>query len=156
MLTEIGPNFIQTMAPVASELQPSGYGLGGFSYKTLDSEATDSSKANGKLIDWFNVQFYNGAPVTLLSKKTKCNKKGLTSSPRLGRRQHARRLPSHCQQRLRRQPRRARRPRQPLRWRQRLVSIVSVSKDNLISALKLRELLWRCHWLGVLGCWFGG
>lgn len=48
------------MAPVASELQPSGYGLGGFSYKTLDKTATASNKPNGKLINWFNAQFYNG------------------------------------------------------------------------------------------------
>ncbi|KXS95712.1 hypothetical protein AC578_10771 [Pseudocercospora eumusae] len=58
--SDFGSNFILTMAPVASELQPSGYGLGGFSYKTLDSQATSSSKPNGKLVNWFNAQFYNG------------------------------------------------------------------------------------------------
>ncbi|CAK3898187.1 glycoside hydrolase family 18 [Lecanosticta acicola] len=57
---DFGPNFILTMSPVASELQPSGSGLGGFSYKTLDSKATASSKPAGKLINWFNAQFYNG------------------------------------------------------------------------------------------------
>ncbi|KXS93387.1 hypothetical protein AC579_3418 [Pseudocercospora musae] len=57
---DFGTNFITTMSPVASELQPSGYGLGGFSYKTLDSQATSSTKPNGKLINWFNPQFYNG------------------------------------------------------------------------------------------------
>jgi hypothetical protein len=48
------------MAPVASELQPEGYGLGGFNYKTLDSEATAADKPNGKLVNWYNAQFYNG------------------------------------------------------------------------------------------------
>lgn len=57
---DFGPNFLLTMSPVASELQPSGYGLGGFSYKTLDSKATATNKPNGKLINWFLPQFYNG------------------------------------------------------------------------------------------------
>jgi hypothetical protein len=48
------------MAPVASDLEPSGRGLGGFSYLHLDAQALSSDKPNGKLIDWFNVQFYNG------------------------------------------------------------------------------------------------
>ncbi|EME43011.1 glycoside hydrolase family 18 protein, partial [Dothistroma septosporum NZE10] len=57
---DFGTNFLLTMAPVASELQASGYGLGGFSYKTLDRYATNSSRPNGKLVNWYNVQFYNG------------------------------------------------------------------------------------------------
>ncbi|KAF2213982.1 glycoside hydrolase family 18 protein [Cercospora zeae-maydis SCOH1-5] len=57
---DFGPDFILTMAPVASELQPSAIGLGGFSYKTLDAEATASDKPNGKLVSWYNAQFYNG------------------------------------------------------------------------------------------------
>ncbi|KAM3416379.1 hypothetical protein BST61_g7977 [Cercospora zeina] len=58
--SDFGPDFILTMAPVASELQPSAIGLGGFSYKTLDAEATASNKPNGKLVSWYNAQFYNG------------------------------------------------------------------------------------------------
>ncbi|KAI5358269.1 putative glycoside hydrolase family 18, catalytic domain, glycosyl hydrolase family 18 (GH18) active [Septoria linicola] len=57
---DFGSNFILTMSPVASELQPSGYGLGGFSYKTLDYYARNSAKPNGKIVNWFNAQFYNG------------------------------------------------------------------------------------------------
>lgn len=57
---DFGNNFILTMAPVASDLQPDEYGLGGFSYKTLDSKATASGKPNGKLVNWYNAQFYNG------------------------------------------------------------------------------------------------
>ncbi|EME44889.1 glycoside hydrolase family 18 protein [Dothistroma septosporum NZE10] len=57
---DFGKDFILTMAPVASELQPVPYGLGGFSYSLLDSQATASDKPNGKLVDWFNAQFYNG------------------------------------------------------------------------------------------------
>jgi hypothetical protein len=48
------------MAPVASDLQPSGFGLGGFSYPHLDAQAVSPDKSNGKLVDWYNVQFYNG------------------------------------------------------------------------------------------------
>jgi hypothetical protein len=57
---DFGREFILTMAPVASDLEPSGRGLGGFSYLHLDAQALSSEKPNGKLIDWFNVQFYNG------------------------------------------------------------------------------------------------
>ncbi|KAM3425064.1 hypothetical protein BST61_g7031 [Cercospora zeina] len=57
---DFGPKFLITMSPVASELQPSGYGLGGFSYKTLDYYANNSFKPNGKIVNWFNAQFYNG------------------------------------------------------------------------------------------------
>ncbi|KAK4625603.1 uncharacterized protein CLAFUR5_05713 [Fulvia fulva] len=57
---DFGKDFILTMAPVASELQPAGYGLGGFSYKTLESKATASDKPNGKIVNWYNAQFYNG------------------------------------------------------------------------------------------------
>lgn len=57
---DFGPDFILTMAPVASELQPNPIGLGGFSYKTLDAEANASDRPNGKLVNWYNCQFYNG------------------------------------------------------------------------------------------------
>lgn len=48
------------MAPVASALMPNGAGLSGFDYADLDSQATDSSRPNGKLVSWYNAQFYNG------------------------------------------------------------------------------------------------
>ncbi|KAI5356843.1 Putative glycoside hydrolase family 18, catalytic domain, glycosyl hydrolase family 18 (GH18) active [Septoria linicola] len=57
---DFGSNFILTMAPVASDLQPNPIGLGGFSYKTLDAQATSSAKPSGKLVNWYNAQFYNG------------------------------------------------------------------------------------------------
>lgn len=57
---DFGNDFILTMAPVASDLQPGEYGLGGFSYSSMDSQATASGKPNGKLVNWFNAQFYNG------------------------------------------------------------------------------------------------
>ncbi|KAF2722570.1 glycoside hydrolase family 18 protein [Polychaeton citri CBS 116435] len=60
LYADLGPSFILTMAPVATDLQPSGFGLSGVSYSALDAGATADDKSNGKLIDWFNVQFYNG------------------------------------------------------------------------------------------------
>ncbi|KAK4502288.1 hypothetical protein PRZ48_005713 [Zasmidium cellare] len=57
---DFGTDFILTMAPVATDLQPNEYGLGGFKYSTMDSQATASGKPNGKLVNWFNAQFYNG------------------------------------------------------------------------------------------------
>jgi len=48
------------MAPVASALMPGGPGLSGFDYTTLDSMATSSTRPNGRLVDWYNAQFYNG------------------------------------------------------------------------------------------------
>ncbi|KAK6347206.1 hypothetical protein TWF696_007280 [Orbilia brochopaga] len=59
---DFGPKFILTMAPVASDMFPKEYavGLSGFSYHDLDSMAFAWNKPGGKLIDWFNVQFYNG------------------------------------------------------------------------------------------------
>lgn len=48
------------MAPVASDLTPAEIGLGGFSYSDLDAQAISLLKPNGKLINWFNAQFYNG------------------------------------------------------------------------------------------------
>ncbi|EMC93193.1 glycoside hydrolase family 18 protein [Baudoinia panamericana UAMH 10762] len=59
---DFGDDFIMTMAPVAACMIPSyqNNGLSGFSYFTLDSEATDSNRPNGKLVNWYNAQFYNG------------------------------------------------------------------------------------------------
>ena len=51
--TDFGPNFLITMAPVATDLTE-GYGLSGFSYHDL------YKSAYGKYIAWFNVQFYSG------------------------------------------------------------------------------------------------
>lgn len=50
------------MAPVASALLPGGSGVGlhGFSQREMDDQATDSSRPNGKLVSWYNAQFYNG------------------------------------------------------------------------------------------------
>ncbi|KAK5110466.1 hypothetical protein LTR62_005817 [Meristemomyces frigidus] len=58
--TDFGSDFILTMAPVASALMPAGPGLSGFDYTTLDSQATSSTRPNGKLVTWYNAQFYNG------------------------------------------------------------------------------------------------
>ncbi|KAK5119567.1 hypothetical protein LTR85_007395 [Meristemomyces frigidus] len=57
---DFGSDFILTMAPVASAMWPDGPGLSGFDYPTLDAQATDASRPNGKLVDWYNAQFYNG------------------------------------------------------------------------------------------------
>lgn len=57
---DFGSSFLLTMAPVASALLPSGTGLSGFDYHDLDAQATDSSRPNGKLVNWYNAQFYNG------------------------------------------------------------------------------------------------
>lgn len=58
--TDFGSDFILTMAPVASAMTPGGPGLSGFDYSTLDAMANDTSRPNGKLVDWYNAQFYNG------------------------------------------------------------------------------------------------
>lgn len=50
------------MAPVASALLPNtaSTGLHGFSALDLDAQATEPSRPNGKLVNWYNAQFYNG------------------------------------------------------------------------------------------------
>ena len=48
------------MAPVASAMWPEGPGLSGFDYPTLDAQATEPARPNGKLVSWYNAQFYNG------------------------------------------------------------------------------------------------
>jgi len=58
--SDLGPSFILTLAPVASDLTPREIGLGGFSYSQLDRQATAAGKPNGKLVNWYNAQFYNG------------------------------------------------------------------------------------------------
>ena len=59
--TDLGPDFLLTMAPVASALLGSGgNGLHGFNQKEMDDQATDPARPNGKLVSWYNAQFYNG------------------------------------------------------------------------------------------------
>jgi len=58
---DMGPDFLLTMAPVASAMLGSGgNGLHGFSQKEMDDQATDPVRPNGKLVSWYNAQFYNG------------------------------------------------------------------------------------------------
>ena len=49
---DFGDDFIITMAPIQSSLQTDYPGMGGFIYKDL------YNSPDGKLIDYFNVQFY--------------------------------------------------------------------------------------------------
>ncbi|PTB63107.1 glycoside hydrolase family 18 protein [Trichoderma citrinoviride] len=49
---DFGPDFLITLAPVASALENSG-NLSGFDYNTLQ-------QAQGADIDWYNTQFYSG------------------------------------------------------------------------------------------------
>ncbi|KAF2774542.1 glycoside hydrolase [Teratosphaeria nubilosa] len=58
--TDLGPDFVLTMAPVASALLPDGPGLSGFDYVALDQQAVSSTRPTRKLVDWYNAQFYNG------------------------------------------------------------------------------------------------
>ncbi|KAK5174551.1 uncharacterized protein LTR77_001632 [Saxophila tyrrhenica] len=51
---DFGKDFIITMAPVASDLPAGGSGLSGFSYSRLER-----SRA-GKLVNWYNGQYYSG------------------------------------------------------------------------------------------------
>lgn len=60
LYADFGRDFILTMAPVATDLQPQERGLGGFKYSQLDAQATAADKPHGKIINWFNTQFYNG------------------------------------------------------------------------------------------------
>ncbi|KAM0255527.1 hypothetical protein ACHAQJ_005674 [Trichoderma viride] len=50
--TDFGPDFLITLAPVASALENSS-NLSGFNYNTLQA-------AEGSSIDWYNGQFYSG------------------------------------------------------------------------------------------------
>lgn len=58
--TDLGTDFILTMAPVASALLRNGSGLHGFPQKDMDDQATEPARPNGKLVNWYNAQFYNG------------------------------------------------------------------------------------------------
>jgi hypothetical protein len=56
----MGTDFILTSAPVASALTTNGPNISNLSYFDLDAQATDSSRPNGKLVNWYNAQVYNG------------------------------------------------------------------------------------------------
>ena len=55
---DFGSGFIVTLAPVAKDLTAEPKGFSGFDHKELDALAVDEHGT--PLIDWFNVQFYNG------------------------------------------------------------------------------------------------
>ncbi|KAI9641634.1 hypothetical protein NHQ30_009488 [Ciborinia camelliae] len=55
---DMGPNFVITMAPVASALSYGG-GLSGFSYSDLDAQARDPYTGT-PMISFYNAQFTNG------------------------------------------------------------------------------------------------
>lgn len=57
---DLGTDFILTMAPVASALLRNGSGLHGFPQRDMDDQALEPSRPNGKLVNWYNAQFYNG------------------------------------------------------------------------------------------------
>ena len=58
--TDLGTDFILTMAPVASALLRNGSGLHGFPQHDMDDQAIEPARPNGKLVSWYNAQFYNG------------------------------------------------------------------------------------------------
>ncbi|GAB7335439.1 hypothetical protein MBLNU13_g07806t1 [Cladosporium sp. NU13] len=57
---DLGTDFILTMAPVASALLRNGSGLHGFPQRDMDDQALEPARPNGKLVSWYNAQFYNG------------------------------------------------------------------------------------------------
>jgi len=60
LYTDMGSEFLLTMAPVASALQsPDGGDLSGFSYFDLDTEAVIPGTTT-PLVTWYNAQFYSG------------------------------------------------------------------------------------------------
>jgi chitinase len=62
---DFGASFLVSMAPVQSSLQSNGPGMGGFSYKDLLN--TDE----GKMIDYYNGQFYSDYSETAFSQVIK-------------------------------------------------------------------------------------
>jgi len=55
----MGPDFLITLAPVASALvSPTGGDLSGFSYFDLDAQAVNAD--GSKQVSWYNGQFYSG------------------------------------------------------------------------------------------------
>ncbi|KAH8917734.1 glycoside hydrolase family 18 protein [Atractiella rhizophila] len=60
LYNDMGPNFILTLAPVASALaSETGGDLSGFSYFELDQRAVVPGTTT-KLVSWYNAQFYSG------------------------------------------------------------------------------------------------
>lgn len=61
LATDMGDAFTITMAPVASDFI-TGHGLEGVSwnYSRLDAAATSATRPGGKIVNWYNVQFYDG------------------------------------------------------------------------------------------------
>lgn len=57
---DLGTDFILTMAPVASALLRNGSGLHGFPQRDMDDQAVEPARPNGRLVNWYNAQFYNG------------------------------------------------------------------------------------------------
>ena len=57
--SDFGEDFILTSAPEAAGMVEGGGSLTNFSYIDLDKQATAENKPNGKLLDFYNVQFYN-------------------------------------------------------------------------------------------------
>lgn len=58
LYSDMGPDFVITMAPVASALSNGG-SLSGFSYSTLDAQARDPN-TGAPMISFYNAQFTNG------------------------------------------------------------------------------------------------
>ena len=58
---DMGDAFTITMAPVATDFTE-GRGLEGvaWNYTVLDAAATSDTRPSGKIVDWYNVQFYDG------------------------------------------------------------------------------------------------
>jgi hypothetical protein len=60
-VADMGENFILTSAPVASAMfRTGGSNVNNVSYFDLDAQAIDTNRPNGKLINWYNIQAYNG------------------------------------------------------------------------------------------------
>jgi chitinase len=56
---DMGPSFIITLAPVPPTFTNGPQPLSGnFNYTTLDNAAVAPDKPRGKIINWFNLQFY--------------------------------------------------------------------------------------------------
>ena len=58
--SDLGCDFLLTMAPVGAALVPNNNNPSGFDYPTMDAQANDANRPNGKLVNWYNAQFYNG------------------------------------------------------------------------------------------------
>ena len=62
---DFGPNFILTLAPVQQALHIGPTANSGLlNYTQLDAAAAAPAKPHGRLINWYNVQFYAGGTTT--------------------------------------------------------------------------------------------